>query len=231
MGGGGGPTTTTTVHTYYYYRIMLAHNSIDPSKEILLYNAYGEVVQTIPPYSGWVDYGLGIIAVPGDSQNNIVAGISTATYYVYYASDDLVVDYNNVEFKIAKKLIKSLAGTQVSGTFEYWTVVTPFKDIASVIDGRWDTQVQTTFFAEPPSGYNYGIIDLGQESDIQAIDIVAGFFKPDNVLKFDIDMTFTLHYSLDNVNYYLISDKTANICFEISTQYLSSSIILIIPSI
>jgi hypothetical protein len=47
----------------------------------------------------------------------------------------------------------------VHATFEYLSVITAFKDIASVIDGRWDTQVQTQFFGNPPQGYNYSILD------------------------------------------------------------------------
>jgi hypothetical protein len=213
-GGGGGGGTEVTSHTYYYYKIKSAHNSIDPSKEILCYDALGTLVYTIPPYSGNMNYSEGTYSAPGTEQNSAIESVSTATYYVFYSTDDLVIDYKNAEFKIAKKLIRSTAQTSVRGTFQYFSVITPFKDVASVIDGRWDTQVQTEFFSEPPTGYNYAIIDLGSSKNIQAIDLVAGFYKPDDVRKYDVDFNVTLQYSTDGVNYYDISDKTHNVQFN-----------------
>lgn len=212
--GGGGGGSTTTVHNFYYYRIKLAHASIDASQSIILYNAYSEEIYTIPPYSSQVDYSSGIIAVPGTEKNTIVESISTATYYVFYSSDDLIIDYDRVKFKISKSLIRSTAETAVKATFEYLSVITPFKDIASVIDGRWDTQVQTEFFSEPPIGYNYAILDLGTTKSLQALDIVAGFYKPDSVRKFDIQFNATIQYSLNGTDYYDVSDKTNN--FQLS---------------
>jgi hypothetical protein len=142
--------------------------------------------------------------------------VASATYYVYYDSDDLIIDYENAEFKIKKDLIKTPAASKVTATFEYLTAMTAIKDIASVIDGKWDTQVQTTFTSEPPSGYNYAILDLGAIYEIQALDIVAGFFYPDedHSRKIDIGMTISLRYSLDGVTYYTISDNTE--AFEMS---------------
>jgi hypothetical protein len=213
-GGGGGGSSEVTSHTYYYYRIKSAHNSIDPSKPILCYNALGTLVYTISPYNTSMDYGEGTYSVPGTEQNTTIESVSTATYYVFYSTDDLVIDYDNAEFKIAKKLIRSTAQTSVRGTFQYFSVITPFKDVASVIDGRWDTQVQTEFFSEPPTGYNYAIIDLGSSKNIQAMDLVAGFYKPDDVRKYDVDFNVTLQYSTDGTNYYDISDKTHNVQFN-----------------
>jgi hypothetical protein len=210
---GGGGKTETTSHTYYYYKIKFPHNSIDPSQSIIFYDAYGVIVYTLPAYSEYMDYGTGILSVPGSEQSTTIESIATATYYVFYSSDDLIIDYEQAELKIAKKLIKSTANTKVTATFEYFTVITAFKDVASVIDGRSDTQVQTTFFAEPPTGYNYAILDLGSAKTIQALDIVSGFYKPDDIRKYDIDFNMTIQYSTDGVNYYDISDKTHNVQF------------------
>jgi len=213
-GGGGGSDVETTSHTYYYYKIKFAHTSIDPSQSILFYDAIGILVYTLPPYSSYMNYGQGILAVPGTEQNTTVESVATASYYVFYSTDDLVIDYENAEFKIAKKLIKFPAETKVSATYEYLSVITPFKDIASVIDGRYDTQVQTEFFAEPPTGYNYSILDLGSEKQIQALDIIAGFYKPDLIRKFDVGFTMSIHYSTDGTNFYPISSKTQNVDFS-----------------
>ncbi len=209
----GGGKTEVTSHTYFYYKLKFPHNSLDPSQAIIFYNSYGEEVYTLPAYSEYMDYGIGVVSIPGSEQNTTIESVSTATYYVFYSTADLIIDYEQAEFKISKTLIKSTANTKVTSTFEYFSVITPFKDVASVIDGRWDTQVQTVFFAEPPTGYNYAILDLGSIKTIQAIDLVAGFYKPDGVRRFDIDYNMTLQYSTDGVNYYDISDKTRNIQF------------------
>jgi hypothetical protein len=212
-GGGGGGETTVTSHTYYYYKVKAAHNSLDPSKPIYCYDPYGTLIFTIPPYDSHTDYGTGTYSVPGNERNTTVENVSTATYWVFYSDGSLVIDYDNAEFKILKTLIRSQAATVVRATFEYLSIITAFKDVASVIDGRWDTQVQTVFFAEPPTGYNYGIIDLGSIKTIQAIDIVAGFYKPDVYRKYDIDFNVSLQYSLNGTDYYDISDRTHNIHF------------------
>ena len=203
MGG-----SSTSSFTNYTYAIKFPHTSIDPSQSIIFYDAFGTEIYTVPPYYAYMDYSKGVLNVPGTMKNSDVERVSTSTYYVFYSSDDLIIDYENTSFKIAKKLIKFPAQMSVTATFEYYTVFTPVSDIGKIIDGRWDTQVQTEFVAEPPTGYNYGILDLGQSYNIQALDIIAGFYKPDAYRKFDIKMTLSLQYSLNGTNYYNISDET-----------------------
>jgi len=202
-------------HTYYYYSIRFAHTNIEPSKSIILYKANGETALTITAYNGNMDYARGVYNVPhGDeaNRNSTIELCSTALYWVFYATDALTIDYDNVIFKINKTLLPvNTSQVIVKATFEYWSVMIPVKDIASIIDGRYNTQVQVEFFAEPPAGYNLSIIDLGGTYTVQALDIIAGFFKPDQYRKFDIDFNFTLQYSTDNVNYYEIGDKTHNV--------------------
>lgn len=208
--GGGGGGTTVTSHTYYYYKIKFPHHSIDPNQSILFYDAFGVLVYTLPPNYQHMNYGEGVLSVPGTEQNTLIESVSTATYYVFYSADDLVIDYDNAEFKIAKKLVSNPAESTIKATFEYITVFTPFRDVASVIDGRWDTQVQTEFYAQPPAGYNYAILDLGAAYNIQALDIVAGFYKPDEYRKFDIEGCFSIQYSLNGTDFYEIGDETHN---------------------
>ena len=209
---GGDSESTTEVHSYYYYKIKLAHTNIISSEPIYLYDAVGQLAYTVPSYCDYVDYGNGVISVPGNNQNLEVESISTASYWVFYSTSDVLIDYDNAEFKIAKTIVINPNQITIWATFQYFTVVTAVKDIASVIDGRWDTQVQTVFYAVPPMGYNYAIIDLGRVYEIQAVDIISGFFRPtDNPnMKFDIDMRITLQSSLNNVDYYEIGDKTHN---------------------
>lgn len=201
----------TKIHTYYYYKIRLPHQSIEPSQPIYFYDATGVLVKTLSPNDPNMDYARGIWNVPGEEQNSVIESISTATYWVFYATDDLVIDYDNILFKIKKSLIPNREQAIIKATFEYWTTMTEVSEIGAIVDGRWDTQVQTEFFAEPPSGYNYAIIDLGSIQTIQAIDIVAGFYKLDDIRKVDIDFRFTLQYSTDGSNYYTISSATNNV--------------------
>jgi hypothetical protein len=201
------------VHTYYYYKVKLPHTNIEPSQPIYLYDATGALQYTLSAYDLNMDYARGIWSVPGNRQNSIVETLSTATYYVFYSTKEIIIDYDNVYFKISKSLIPNTDQSVVKATFEYWTVMTAVHEVAAIIDGRWDTQCQTEFFAEPPSGYNYGIIDLGATYSIQAIDLVAGFYRPDSdgVRKFDIDFRFTIQYSTNGSDYYNISGDTHNV--------------------
>jgi hypothetical protein len=204
----------TKIHTYFYYKVRLPHSSIEPTKPIYFYDATGALLKTLSANDPNMDYARGIWNVPGVEQNATIEQISTSSYWVMYAVRDLEIDYDNVLFKIKKAIIPSIDAVIVRATYEYWSVMTAVHEIASVIDGRWDTQVQTEFYAEPPTGYNYAILDLGSSYDIQAIDLVAGFFKPDEVRKYDIDMKLQLQYSTDGSNYYNISDTTSN--FDLS---------------
>lgn len=200
-----------TVHQYFYYKVRFSHTSIDPTQPISLYNDVGSLLLTISPNNGNMDYGSGVYHVPGDSQNSVIEQLSTASYVVFYSADGILIDYDTVRFRIAKSLLPFREQQLVTATFQYWTAITPISDIAAVIDGRFDSQVQSSFFAEPPNGLQYAILDLGQITQIQAIDIVAGFFRPDAIRKFDVDFTFSLKYSLDNVSYFFISSETQNI--------------------
>lgn len=204
-------STDVTTRQYWYYFIRFAHGSIDPTQPIYLYNSLGSNTMTISPNDGNMSYGSGIYRVPGDSQNSIVEQLSTASYTVFYSTSGVEIDYENIKLKISSQLIPSTDYATVKATFKYWTAMTPLSDSASLIDGRWNTQTQTIYYAEPPTGLNYAILDLGQIKTIQAIDIVGGFFRPDGIRKYDIDFRFSLQYSTDNINYYTISPETQNV--------------------
>ncbi len=202
--------TDVTVRNYFYYKIQFGHQNIEPNQQIICYNPTGTPVFTIAPNDGNMDYGRGIYNVPGDQENATMETLSTATYWVRYATNALEIDYDSVKFRIAQSILPNPTEAVIRADYEYYTVFTPQRGVGAIIDGRWDTQVQTEFFAEPPSGFPYAILDLGTERNIQAIDLIAGFYKPDNVRKFDVEMRLTLLYSTDNVTYRQISDETQN---------------------
>ena len=209
--GGKHPTTTTTTHTYYYYIIYFTHQSIAPTQNIIIYDLFGTARMTIGPYDSNMDYGKGMYVVPGSSKNSTVEMLSTATYYVHYSSNNLVIDYDNVIFKINRTMLPQPETVTVQASFEYYATFTPAIGAAALIDGRWDTQVQTEFYAEPPSGYEYAVIDFGSIQTMQAIDVIGGFYKPDDFRKFDLDFRFSVYYSLNGTDYYEISDETHNV--------------------
>lgn len=203
--------TNVTTRQYFYYKVRFAHASIDPTKDIRIYNNVGELIITISAGDGNMNYGDGIYNVPGTDQNGTVEQASTATYNVFYSSAGIDIDYANVKFKLSKQLVPFTDFVVVAASYQYWTAITPFDSIGSVIDGRYDTQTQTIFYAEPPAGLPYAILDLGAVYEIQAFDIVAGFYQPDDVRKFDVDFTFSMEYSEDNLTYHPISAEATNI--------------------
>lgn len=200
----GGSSTSQSV--YYYYELQFAHQSILSTEPVYIYDSSGVLQYTLSPGSTGVDYSRGTWAIPGDQKNETVENLSTATYTIFYANDQIRIDYDNVVFYIKQTLIPDATRVVVNADYEYIHTMTAVNGITKVLDGRWDTQVQTEFFSNPPSGYNYAILDLGQVYTVQALDMIAGFYKPDEIRKFDIGMRISLQYSLDNLDYYYISD-------------------------
>lgn len=207
----GGKEPSVNVTQYFYYSVRLPHTGLDPSQSIYFYDANGVLKITVAPNSSNMNYSAGVYGVESGSQNTVIELLSTASYVVLYSTNSLKIDYDTVRFKVSKQLVPNRDQVNVYATFKYWTSLTPISGLRSVIDGRWDTQMQTEFFAEPPTGLNYAILDLGQIYDIQAVDVVAGFYKPDDIRKFDVDFRFTVQYSLDNVSYYNISSDCTNL--------------------
>lgn len=206
-----GKGTKVSTSTYYYYKVYMPHQSLDPNNVIIFYDTNGEIVTTIAANDADVDYARGIWTVPGSKKNEDIEKISTATYYVFYGTDSIDIDYDNVKLFVRSNTLPDPDKALVEMTFEYYTVMTSQVGIQYVIDGRYDTQVQTEFYTEPPTGYPYAIVDLGAEYNVQAIDIITGFFKPDEYRKINVNMKITLKYSTDNVTYYSISDETTSV--------------------
>ena len=205
---GGGKSKSVSVHTYYYYTVIFPHTSIEPTQEINLYNSQGLLEYTVAPGDPNMDYGSGVWTIPGIEQNNVAEILSTASYWVLYDATKVEIDYENVVFKIDRSLIPQADEVVVRATFEYWAIAIGVRDIEAVVDGRRDTQLQLEFFGEPLAGFHLSTIDLGQLYDIQAVDIIGGFFKPDDTRKFDVDFTVSMQYSLDGVEFYAISEQT-----------------------
>jgi len=208
MGGGGGGEITVT--TFFYYKVYLPSKGIVRTEPIYLYDAGGLLLYTLAPNNPRVDYENGMWEVPGQEQSTLIERISTASYWLMYSSDKLEIDYNNILFKIDKSLILNVANTTITADFEYATALAPIYSGRNMFDGRWDTQSHVVFYSKPPAGYAFAEIDLGQAYTIQAIDIIHGFFKPDEKRSFDINNKYSLEYSTNGINYYPICKEATN---------------------
>lgn len=206
----GWSDTEVSTTTYYTYTIYFTHSGIMSSEPIYVYDATGATILTISPYDSNMDYTHGIYHVPGSSQNSTIMTASTASYWVFYSTSKIQIDYDQAEFKVNRDLLGKLREDVVSADFEYADVVTPPGNAGYLIDGNWNTQTQTVFFAEPAQGYVYAILDLGSVQHIDAIDIMAGVFKPDEVRKFPFTNFYTIQYSTDNITYYNLCRDATN---------------------
>jgi len=176
------------------------------------------LLYTISPHNERMDYANGVWEIPGGEYNATIEKISSASFWINYSSNKLQIDYNNVLFKIDKSLIPNVNYVKVTADFEYATALAPIDTGRNIFDGRWDTQAQVVFYAKPPAGYAFALIDLGSSYNIQAIDLIHGFFKPDPVdedhpvstRSFDINNKYSLQYSVDNINYYPVCKEATN---------------------
>jgi len=208
---GGGKSKSTSTYTYYYYTVYFPHTSIEPSQEVHLYDLQGQLQYTIAPNDPNMDYGSGVWTLPGQSQNALAETISTAGYDVFYDSSKVEVDYEDVVFKVDKSLTPNPDELVVRATFEYWSIAVGVRDIRAVVDGRRDTQLQLSFFGSPISGFHLATIDMGAVYNVQAVDVVGGFYKPDEYRKFDVDFTVSMQYSVNGTDFYPISDATEQV--------------------
>ena len=205
---GGGKSKSVSTTTYYYYKVVFAHTSIVPGEPIYIYDNQGLLRHTLSPNDPNMNYATGIWTIPGIEQNDVAEVLSTASYKVLYSTDKLNIDYEEVIFKIDKSIIPNPDEVIVRATFEYWAIAIAIRNISTIVDGRRDTQLQVEFFGEPPAGFHLATIDLGTSYVIQALDIVGGFYKPDDLRKFDVNFKVSMQYSTDGTNFYAIGDKT-----------------------
>ncbi len=208
---GGGKSKSVSTTNYYYYNVLFPHTSIVPDQPIYMYDNTGLLQHIIPANDPNMDYANGIWVIPGIERNDVAEVLSTSTYYVLYSTDKLQIDYDDVIFKIHRSILPEPESVAVTATFEYWAIAIAIQDIDHVVDGRRDTQLQLEFFGEPQTNFHLATIDLGATYNVQAIDIVGGFFKPDDMRKFDVGFTMAIQSSTDDVTYTAISDKTENV--------------------
>ena len=195
----------------FIYQVYTGYTSLHPFSSVYFYSATGVLIKELSPLSAEFNYALGIWSVPGTEKNELIELISTCTFSVVYHLSDLEIDYENTLFKISKRLIPNPENALITAYFQYWTAFTAVEEIGNILDGDNSTQAQTIFYYPPPTGYTYAILDLGKLTRVQVLDITGGFFEPDELRKFDTEITFSLQSSTDNVTYYNVSAATTNI--------------------
>lgn len=204
-----------------YIRYNFAHRNIDRNHNIVVYQGNGTpnpifTNGIILPNNSSMNYEEGSFTFgpisPSDiGANPTIRDAASADYWIHWSSSDLIIDFEKGEFKISTKIVSDEAKDLISVTadFEYKSIVESIYNADYIKDGRWDTQAQTVFWTKPASGFIFFRLDLGDTYKIQIIDLVAGFFRPDENSKIRLDMTntYTLQYSLDNITYYDICKK------------------------
>lgn len=216
--------TKYKIRSFRKYWIYFSHSEIDPDQPITLYNSAGVVLKTLSANDSNMNYGEGYyFRNVGEGDAKWIQNVSTASYYIRYSTGKLEILWNEGKFKIHTSMFSSGREDLVTATFTYSAIYTAPGGIERLIDGRYTTQVQTEFSSKPSSGFVWAIIDLGSAKEADAIDLIGGFFYPDNdhpSRRFNTTGWFTLQYSpddVDNVNdatFYDLTQEARNFKLE-----------------
>jgi len=123
-------------HTYFYYKIYFSHSSIYPGEPIFVYDLQGVLKLTISPNDSNMDYAHGIYHVPGDTRNDVLVTLSTAAYNLLYSTNRIIIDYDNVLFKIDRDLVGNPTKASILATYEYWTTFTNVFDVCYIANSN-----------------------------------------------------------------------------------------------
>lgn len=206
------------IRSFRKYWIYFSHSSIDPNHTIKLYSITGVLSKTLSANDSEVNYGEGYwFRDVGEGDASWVMTLATASYFIKYSLGQLNILWDEGKFKISTSMFSSNREDLVTATYTYSAVYQPIGDVLELlIDGRWDTQVQTVFVAKPATGFLWAVIDLGAVKDIDAVDLIGGFFYPEidsPGRKHNITGWYTMYYSEDDVEDYTDATFT-HLCAE-----------------
>ncbi len=196
--------TKYKMRSFRKYWIYFSHSEIDPDQPITFYNSTGAALKTLSANDTDMNYGEGYyFRDVGEGDAAWIQNVSTASYYIRYSTGKLEILWNQGKFKIHTSMFSANRADLVTATFTYSAIYTAPGGIERLIDGRYTTQVQTEFNTKPSAGFTWAIIDLGSAQEADAIDLIGGFFYPDNdqpSRRFNTTGWFTLQYSPDDVD-------------------------------
>jgi len=201
----------TEVYNEWTYTVLFSHSGIDPSEIIYIYDSVGVVLYELGPNENSVDYTHGIWNVPGIQQNEKVLTCSTATYTIMYSSDKVSINYDDNEFLIHRDLLSlEFREDDVRADFEYQEMTSALDSPGALIDGRPTTQVQAVFYGKPVAGYVIATLDLGDTRIIDAIDLTAGFFRPDEIRRVNFTNFYSIEWSLNGTTFFPLCRESVN---------------------
>ena len=201
----------TEVYNEWTYTVIFSHSGMDPSEILYIYDSVGNILYELGPNDNSVDYTHGMWNVPGTTPNEIVLKASTATYTIMYASDKVSIDFDNNEFLIHRDLLsQEHRNDVVSADFEYQETTLGLDTPGALIDGRPTTQIQAVFYGKPVPGYVVATIDLGETKTIDAIDLTAGFFRPDELRRVNFTNFYSIQWSFDGITFYPLAREATN---------------------
>ena len=196
--------TKYKTRSYRKYWIYLSHSEIDCSQSITFYNSAGVVLKTLSAYDSNMNYGEGYYYRDvGEGDAVWIQNVSTASYYIRYFMGKLEILWSEGKFKVHTSMFSSKRKDLLTATFTYSAIYTAPGGIERLIDGRYTTQVQTEFNSKPSAGFVWAIIDLGSVKEADALDLIGGFFYPDNnqpSRRFNTTGWYTLQYSSDDID-------------------------------
>lgn len=196
--------TKFKIRSYRTYWIYLSHSEIDPDQQVIFYNSAGVALKTLSANDTDMNYGEGYyFRDVGEGDAAWIQNVSTASYYIRYSTGKLEILWSEGKFKVHTSMFSSKREDLVTVTFTYSAIYTAPGGIERLIDGRYTTQVQTEFNSKPSAGFVWAIIDLGSVKEADALDLIGGFFYPDNdqpSRRFNATGWFTIQYSPDDVD-------------------------------
>lgn len=136
---------------------------------------------------------------------------STASYSVHYSDDLREIDYENGLITVRDEVFANLLDPDVHPrdivemTFNYMEAYQTMENAFSMIDGNMQTNAQMAFKDAPVPGHHLFTLDLGSDEEIDAIDIVGGYYIPEQGQnrRLRVDMTLSLYTSDDGITFSL----------------------------
>ena len=150
-----------------------------------------------------------------------IENVGSAIYYVWHKDDgdpDFYVDHNDSTFMIKKSFFADVVygapHDVVQADFKYAQYLVPLTNWQLMFDGRYNTKAQAMFMVAPLAGTEIFTIDFGASVQMDAIDILGGYFSLQgantSVGQVQVTNNYTLRYSLDNETWLLPSEKAEN---------------------
>ncbi len=177
--------------------------------------------------------GIGNASMPFLEVGSFQQSVSHARYWVFHPSNQwqipTIAPYYTNKFALYAGLFSPEAVMKanehtVKASFDYMTTTPEATTFGKLYDGDSNTQYQLELISPLAAGQTLFTVVFKNETtglpelkDIDAIDITAGFFNPENdgyigkgALRYDINNWLSIQYSVDGLTYNYINKETYN---------------------